>query len=57
MSLRDTTDQSLEGWREAYAATPERKGELFTTLSGLESEPLTTPETDRKSTRLNSSHT
>ncbi len=45
MSLRDTTDQSLEGWREAYAATPERKGELFTTLSGLESEPLTTPET------------
>jgi methylmalonyl-CoA mutase N-terminal domain/subunit len=44
MSLRDTTDQSLEGWREAYAATPERKGELFSTLSGLESEPLTTPE-------------
>jgi methylmalonyl-CoA mutase, N-terminal domain len=45
MSLRDTTDrQTLDGWREAYGASPERSGELFSTISGVESEPLTTPE-------------
>ena len=30
--------------RELYEAAPERKGELFSTISGLENEPLYTPE-------------
>jgi methylmalonyl-CoA mutase N-terminal domain/subunit len=34
-----------EAWRaEAYDATPEREGELFSTISGLENEPLYTPD-------------
>ena len=41
--------QGLEGgtddWkRELYDATPEREGELFSTISGLPNEPLYTPE-------------
>jgi len=31
-------------WRERYAATPERQGELFSTISGIENEPLYSPE-------------
>src|SRR6059058_18675 len=35
-----------EVWREElYDATPERQGELFSTISGIENEPLYTPET------------
>src|SRR5581483_688529 len=35
-----------EAWRrELYDATPERQGELFSTMSGVETEPLYTPET------------
>jgi methylmalonyl-CoA mutase, N-terminal domain len=35
-----------EQWRrELYEASPERQGELFTTISGLPNEPLYTPET------------
>jgi len=30
--------------RELYEAAPEREGELFSTISGLENEPLYTPE-------------
>src|SRR3954453_7130152 len=33
----------LEGWEEAYAATPERDAP-FTTLGGIEVKPLYTPE-------------
>jgi methylmalonyl-CoA mutase N-terminal domain/subunit len=34
-----------EKWREtSYDATPERQGELFSTMSGVENEPLYTPE-------------
>jgi methylmalonyl-CoA mutase, N-terminal domain len=34
-----------DAWREElYDATPERQGELFSTISGLENEPLYTPE-------------
>jgi methylmalonyl-CoA mutase N-terminal domain/subunit len=34
-----------EAWvSELYEATPERQGELFSTISGLENEPLYTPE-------------
>jgi methylmalonyl-CoA mutase N-terminal domain/subunit len=33
-------------WREElYDAVPERKGELFSTISGIENEPLQTPDT------------
>ena len=33
-------------WREElYDAVPERQGELFSTISGIENEPLTTPDT------------
>ena len=35
-----------EEWREKlYEAAPERQGELFSTISGLENEPLYTPDT------------
>src|SRR4051794_4495132 len=31
--------------RECYTASPERRGELFSTISGIENEPLHTPDT------------
>jgi methylmalonyl-CoA mutase N-terminal domain/subunit len=35
-----------DAWREElYDAVPEREGELFTTISGIENEPLQTPDT------------
>src|SRR5436309_2580213 len=38
--------RDAEEWRrEHYAATPEREGELFSTMSGIENEPLYSPET------------
>ncbi len=40
------TDPPTEEWkRELYDAVPEREGELFSTISGLENEPLATPDT------------
>jgi methylmalonyl-CoA mutase, N-terminal domain len=33
-----------EAWRERYEATPERQGELFSTISGVENEPLYSPD-------------
>src|SRR6478672_10986332 len=43
-----TTDREEQtggsGWRERYDATPEREGELFSTISGVENEPLYSPE-------------
>jgi methylmalonyl-CoA mutase N-terminal domain/subunit len=43
-----TTDRDeLTGgaaWRERYEATPEREGELSSTISGVENEPLYSPE-------------
>ena len=40
------TDSPTEEWkRELYDAVPERQGELFSTISGLENEPLATPDT------------
>src|SRR5437870_2596080 len=40
---RETT--GTEKWREqSYAAVPEREGELFSTMSGVENEPLYTPD-------------
>src|SRR3954462_10845076 len=38
-------DGSARWRRELYDAAPERQGELFSTISGLENEPLYTPET------------
>jgi methylmalonyl-CoA mutase N-terminal domain/subunit len=36
---------STEQWKdELYDATPERRGELFSTMSGVENEPLYTPD-------------
>ncbi|MFZ0343172.1 MAG: methylmalonyl-CoA mutase family protein [Gaiellaceae bacterium] len=43
-----TTDEQQTGgaeeWRRRYDATPERQGELFSTISGVENEPLYSPE-------------
>jgi methylmalonyl-CoA mutase, N-terminal domain len=41
---RARSDSTAEWKRELYEATPERQGELFTTISGLENEPLATPD-------------
>jgi methylmalonyl-CoA mutase N-terminal domain/subunit len=38
-------DSTGEWRRELYDAKPEREGELFSTISGLENEPLATPDT------------
>jgi methylmalonyl-CoA mutase, N-terminal domain len=38
-------DATEEWRREVYAATPEREGELFSTMSGVENAPLHTPDT------------
>ena len=35
---------ATEAWRDAYESKPERQGELFSTISGLENEPLYTPD-------------
>jgi methylmalonyl-CoA mutase N-terminal domain/subunit len=41
---RASADGTAEWKRELYDAKPERQGELFTTISGLENEPLSTPD-------------
>src|SRR4051812_37486902 len=41
---RAQTDGTAEWKRELYDAKPEREGELFTTISGLENDPLYTPD-------------
>src|SRR3954463_15397662 len=41
---RARADGTAEWKRELYDAKPERTGELFTTISGLENEPLATPD-------------
>jgi methylmalonyl-CoA mutase, N-terminal domain len=41
---RSRADGTAEWKRELYDAKPERQGELFTTISGLENEPLYTPD-------------
>ena len=42
---RKATNPTGEWRRELYDAVPERSGELFTTISGLENDPLATPDT------------
>jgi len=40
-----TEGTGTDGWREElYEAKPERQGELFSTISGVENEPLYTPD-------------
>ncbi|HXZ55968.1 MAG TPA: methylmalonyl-CoA mutase family protein, partial [Gaiellaceae bacterium] len=42
-TTEDRRELGGEEWRkELYDATPEREGELFSTISGLENEPLYT---------------
>src|SRR6266545_4705382 len=41
---RAQSDSTAEWKRDLYDVTPERRGELFTTISGLENEPLYTPD-------------
>jgi methylmalonyl-CoA mutase, N-terminal domain len=41
---RARADGTAEWKRELYDAKPEREGELFSTISGLENEPLYTPD-------------
>jgi methylmalonyl-CoA mutase, N-terminal domain len=42
---RQTDLTGTDAWREElYDATPERQGELFSTISGLENEPLYSPD-------------
>ena len=42
---RARSDGTAEWKRELYDAKPEREGEFFSTISGLENEPLYTPDT------------
>jgi methylmalonyl-CoA mutase N-terminal domain/subunit len=45
MATTDPRLDATEAWRnEVYDATPERQGELFSTISGLENDPLYTPD-------------
>jgi methylmalonyl-CoA mutase, N-terminal domain len=44
MATTRKADTGGAGWRERYEATPEREGELFSTISGVENEPLYSPE-------------
>jgi methylmalonyl-CoA mutase, N-terminal domain len=44
MATTRKPDTGDAGWRERYEATPERHGELFSTISGVENEPLYSPE-------------
>ncbi len=46
MATTDREEQTggAEEWRRRFEATPEREGELFSTISGIENEPLYSPE-------------
>jgi methylmalonyl-CoA mutase N-terminal domain/subunit len=46
MATTDREEQTgdAEEWRRRFEATPERRGELFSTISGVENEPLYSPE-------------
>jgi methylmalonyl-CoA mutase N-terminal domain/subunit len=42
---RSVDAAGIDAWRELFEATSERTGELFSTISGVENEPLYSPET------------
>ena len=41
---RSVDAAGIDAWRELFEAKPERTGELFSTISGVENEPLYSPE-------------
>src|SRR5436190_14626832 len=41
---REEKTGDAQEWRRRYEATPEREGELFSTISGVENEPLYSPD-------------
>ena len=41
---RSVDAAGIDAWRELFEAKPERSGELFSTMSGVENEPLYSPE-------------
>src|SRR5256885_1422877 len=41
---REEETGGVEDWHRRYESTPEREGELFSTISGVENEPLYSPE-------------
>ncbi len=43
--VEDRRTTGLDAWRSRYASAPLRGGEVFTSISGAEVEPLATPET------------
>src|SRR5579859_4921324 len=45
MATTRKPDRGDAAWRERYDAAPEREGELFSTISGVENEPLYSPDT------------
>jgi methylmalonyl-CoA mutase N-terminal domain/subunit len=44
MATTRKPDTGEAAWRERYEAAPKREGELFSTISGVENEPLYSPE-------------
>jgi methylmalonyl-CoA mutase N-terminal domain/subunit len=44
MATTEDPGTLLAEWRQLFEATPERQGELFSTISGVDNEPLYTPE-------------
>ena len=53
---RPGIESETDEWRrELYEAAPERQGELFSTISGLENDPLYTPDNGRDRLRTASS--
>ena len=44
---RNAATTGLDAWRSRYESAPLRGGEVFTSISGAEVEPLATPETGR----------
>ena len=40
---RSVDAAGIDAWRELFEAKPEREGELFSTMSGVENEPLYAP--------------
>ena len=43
--VEERRSTGLDAWRSRYESAPLREGELFTSISGVEVEPLATPET------------
>src|SRR6478672_4941271 len=44
MATTKKPEKEGDAWRERYETTPERQGDLFSTISGVDNEPLYSPE-------------